>query len=85
MGRRKRTVPAKLGNKLLAIRNSLGLTGEQLIEKLNCPSIPLQKAHISRYENGLAEPPLIVVLQYAKLAKVHMEAIVDDSTDLTLK
>jgi transcriptional regulator with XRE-family HTH domain len=60
VGKIKRPVPAKLGEKLKIIRDNLGLTQEQLIEKLDCASISLHRAHISKYENGLREPPLIV-------------------------
>jgi transcriptional regulator with XRE-family HTH domain len=85
VGQNKRPIPAKLGKKLKAIRDNLGLTGEQLIEKLDCASIKLDRSGISKYEKGLREPPLIVILQYARLARVPMEALVDDAIDLTLK
>jgi hypothetical protein len=37
---------------------------------------------ISKYELDKNEPPLMILLQYARLANVYMEALVDD--DLTL-
>jgi transcriptional regulator with XRE-family HTH domain len=85
VGKIKRPVPAKLGKKLKAIRDSLGLTGERMIEKLDCSSISLHRAHISKYENDLREPPLIILLQYARLAKVSTDVLIDDSIDLQLK
>jgi transcriptional regulator with XRE-family HTH domain len=33
---------------------------------------------ISRYEHGKAEPSLLVLLEYARLGGVSMEALVDD-------
>ena len=37
---------------------------------------------ISEFELGEAEPPLPVLLQYAHIAGVHMEDIVDDELNL---
>ncbi|MGB9180136.1 MAG: hypothetical protein WCB68_12890 [Pyrinomonadaceae bacterium] len=37
---------------------------------------------ISDYETDKSEPSLMVLLQYARLAGVHMEALVDDELDL---
>jgi hypothetical protein len=37
---------------------------------------------ISEFERGTTEPHLSVVLQYARVAGVHMEDIVDDGFDL---
>ncbi len=82
MGKIKRPVPAKLSKKLKAIRENVGLTGQQMIEKLDCESLSLHRAHISKYENGLREPPLIVILQYANLAKVTVNVLIDDKLDL---
>jgi transcriptional regulator with XRE-family HTH domain len=81
----KRQTPAKLGPKLKAIRAHLELTGEELIERLDCPSSHLNTGSITLYEKGLRVPSLIVLLKYAKLAKVHLEVLVDDELDLQLK
>jgi transcriptional regulator with XRE-family HTH domain len=40
---------------------------------------------ISKYELGVSEPPLIILLQYARVAGVHMEALVNDELDLPEK
>jgi len=37
---------------------------------------------ISEYEAGKREPTLMILLQYARVASVHMEDIVDDEFDL---
>jgi len=85
VGQNKRIMPAKLGEKLKTIREHLGLTGEQLVERLDCPSIRLNKGTINKYEYGLREPGIIVLLQYARLAKVPMEVLADDKLDLQIK
>ena len=82
MGRSNRQRPIRLATKLQTIRTQLGLTQEQMIEHLDCPQIPLYPASISQYEMGKREPPLLVLLQYAKVAGVSMEMLVDDALDL---
>ncbi len=82
MGRAKRVMPKRLGEKLFKIRVSLDLTLEGLIEKLDCPEIPLYPASISMYESGKREPPLLVLLRYARLGNVTMEILVDDEINL---
>ena len=82
MGRSNRQRPLRLAAKLQAIRTQLDLTQEQMIERLDCPRIPLYPASISQYEMGKREPPLLVLLQYARVAGVPMEMLVDDALDL---
>jgi transcriptional regulator with XRE-family HTH domain len=82
MGRAHRWKPARLASKLCMIRVELDLTQEQMIERLNCPEIPLYPASISQYEQGKREPPLLVLLAYARVAGVTMEMLVDDDLDL---
>jgi transcriptional regulator with XRE-family HTH domain len=82
MGQNKRPMPAKLGRKLKAIRERLELTEEQLIERLDCPSIPLNRGDIDRYEKNLREPPIIVLLRYARLAGVAQADLADDAACL---
>lgn len=81
MGRASRNKPAKLAEKLLAIRKDLGLSQAELIEKLTFDNIPLYKGDISKYESGKREPPLLVLLRYARLAGVTMEILVDDEME----
>lgn len=83
MGRSYRSRPAKLSKKLRLIRKKLGLTQRELIETLDIKDEPLYPSSISEYENGKREPPLLVLLAYAKLAGVTMETLVDDKIKLT--
>jgi DNA-binding XRE family transcriptional regulator len=39
---------------------------------------------LSDYEHGKREPNLMLILQYARLAKVPVENLIDDSLDLPL-
>lgn len=78
MGRASRNKPAKLAEKLFTIRQNLELSQTELIEKLALDKIPIYKADISKYESGKREPPLLILLRYARLGKVTMEMLVDD-------
>lgn len=82
MGRSHRKKPARLAAKLYTIRTGLDLTQEQMIERLGCPDVRLYPASISQYEQGKREPPLLVLLAYARAAGVTMEMLVDDGLDL---
>lgn len=82
MGRAERAKPARLAEKLLGIRKALNLTAEEMIKLLNYPALPLHRASITEYEKGRREPPLLILLQYARAANVFLEVLVDDSLDL---
>jgi transcriptional regulator with XRE-family HTH domain len=78
VGRSFRSRPKKLGPKLRLIRTRLGLTQSQMIAKIAVKDEPLRPASISGYELGQREPPLMVLLRYARIAGVSMETLVDD-------
>jgi len=39
-------------------------------------------ARISEYESGVREPTLLVLLAYGRVARVHLETIIDDESVL---
>ena len=81
MGRRARRRPKRLAEKLVQIRNALGLSQSEMWRRLGVEDeIPYKR--ISKYELDENEPPLSILLQYARVAGVHMEALVDDELDL---
>lgn len=82
MGSASRSKPEYLAQKLLSIRTNLGFNQIKLAERLSCDKTQLRKSDISRYETGLREPSLIVLLRYARLGGVTMEVLVDDTLDL---
>ena len=82
MGRSYRARPKKLGAKLRQIRLSLELTQDQMVTRLAVADEPLYSASISQYETGKREPPLLVLLKYAKLYGCTMEELVDDRLKL---
>lgn len=82
MGRSRRPQPRRLAEKLLEIRTRLDLSQTQVVRRLGEAGENLQPGHISEFENGTREPSLLVLLQYARIAGVPMEALVDDKLDL---
>jgi transcriptional regulator with XRE-family HTH domain len=81
MGRKARMKPERLSEKLLQIRTALGLSQTELLRRLGFDDL-IDYRRISEFELGEAEPPLPILLQYARAAGVHMEDIVDDELDL---
>lgn len=82
MGTRPR--PARLAGKLRQIRNALGLSQTEMLKRLEVEDLIVYN-QISRYESGTREPPLMILLQYARLANVYVEALIDDDVDLPEK
>lgn len=83
MGRAKRMdkhAPKRLGEKLLRIRESFGESQTAFLERLGNPEAITQKS-ISGYELGQREPPLLILLKYARLAKVTIDLLVDDEVE----
>jgi len=85
MGSARRPLPEQLPFKLLKIRQLLGLTQEQMAVRLAHLKPPPQPGLISRLEQGKREPSLFMLLEYARMAGVPMEVLVDDEIDLPQK
>jgi transcriptional regulator with XRE-family HTH domain len=83
MGRSRRPQPERLALKLLRIREALDVSQAEMVNRLAQPKV--HPAHISGYERGEREPPLPVLLRYARLAGVCLDVIVDDELDLPAK
>jgi transcriptional regulator with XRE-family HTH domain len=81
MGRYVRQKPVRLKEKLLYIRMRLGLSQNGMLERLGLGE-SLLRTTISSYERGASEPPLPILLRYARLAGVCLDFIVDDELDL---
>lgn len=81
MGQASRHRPGRLAEKLLYVRVALGLSQNELISRLGLGD-ELTQARISAYERGVREPPLVVLLNYARAANVSVEALIDDELDL---
>ncbi len=81
MGKAVRERPERLAEKLLQVRRSLGLSQNGMIRRMGLTGEIVQ-ADVSTYEINQREPPLKVLLAYARAANVAVEALIDDETDL---
>lgn len=79
MGGQRR--PKRLAEKLLQIREALGLSKDEMAERLGNE---MTHNKILKYERDNSVPPIEVVLAYARVANVQMEQIVDDDLNLDL-
>lgn len=79
-----RQQPKKLAAKLRQIRMIFGLTQQQMVEKLKTErrGLRVYPGNISRFEQGLREPTLLVLLAYARSAGVTIDQLVDDDLRL---
>ena len=73
--------PRRLAEKLLQIREALGLSQQEMAKLLG-----VERSYniIARYERGRSVPYIEVVIAYARAANVKMIEIVDDDLDLLL-
>jgi transcriptional regulator with XRE-family HTH domain len=73
--------PKRLAEKLLKIRQALGVSQSVMVNRLG---VDLAPNNISKYEHNLNEPPTDVILAYARLARVPLEQLVDDEVEMIL-
>jgi transcriptional regulator with XRE-family HTH domain len=81
MGTGPRVKPERLAEKLLRVREALGLSQAEMWRRLGVEQIIVVK-QISAYELGKREPPLTVLLAYARAANVIADVLIDDELDL---
>jgi len=81
MGKAKRMKPKRLANKLLRIRESLGLSQSEMVQRLGFSEL-FTRNYISAFELGIREPPLPVLLSYARIARISTDVLIDDEMDL---
>ena len=84
MGASARMRPKRLAEKLLQIRLALGLSQTEMLKRLGFDEV-LSYHRISNYELGTGEPPLVVLLEYARAAGVYVDVLIDDELDLPAK
>ena len=82
MGSAKRIKPVRLSGKLLLIRKNLDYSLSAMAATLSSGKITLRKQDISHFEKGEREPNLIILLRYARLARIPVEVLIDDDLNL---
>ena len=73
--------PKRLAEKLLLIRRRLGISQAQLVKRMGVQN-QIQYPNISKYELNKNEPPLGILLAYARTAGVPVEEIIDDESEM---
>lgn len=81
MAKASRKKPERLAEKLLEIRQKLGLSQNGLIRRLGLTE-ELEQDYVSKFERGILIPPLHVLLAYAEAANVWVEVLIKDDVDL---
>lgn len=84
MGTYARRRPKRLAEKLLEVRKALGESQNGLIRRLGLED-ELTQSDVSAFERSTREPPLHVLLRYSELARVWVNALIDDDVDLPKK
>jgi transcriptional regulator with XRE-family HTH domain len=82
--RQARHSPKRLSEKLLRIRQALELSQNGMLRVLGSPD-KISQSNISGYERGVREPPLLILLEYARAAGIYVEVLIDDELDLPEK
>ncbi|HZS09340.1 MAG TPA: helix-turn-helix transcriptional regulator [Blastocatellia bacterium] len=81
MGSGRRRTPERLAEKLRHIREALGFSQNGMLVRLGLGE-EMGRNSISNFERGFREPDLVVLLEYARAANVHVEVLIDDDLDL---
>lgn len=81
MGKQTRKRPKRLPEKLLMIRQKLGLSQNEMVSRMGLNE-EIERDYISKYERGTLEPTLWVLLQYARAANVYVDVLIDNDLDL---
>lgn len=81
MSKVPRPKPKRLPEKLKQIRQSLNLSQNELLKMLGIAE-GYNRSVISGYELGTKEPPLPIILKYARIVAVSTDVLIDDELDL---
>ncbi|MDT5156581.1 MAG: Helix-turn-helix domain [Acidobacteriota bacterium] len=73
--------PERLAEKLLRVRTALGLSQAEMLRRLGAED-QIEYHTISKYELGKNEPPLAILLRYARAVNLYVDAFIDDEVDL---
>lgn len=84
MGRGPREKPERLAEKLLTIREMLGLSQTEMLKRLGAEE-RMTYHRISEFESGKGEPSLIILLEYAQVAGICVDVLINDNLNLPEK
>lgn len=81
MGAKSQHRPKNLARKLLQIRHALRLSQSEMLRRLGAQD-SFTAARISEYETGAREPSFWMLLNYGRVARIHVESLIDDNATL---
>lgn len=84
MGKQIRKRPTRLPEKLLEIRQKLGLSQNEMVRQLGLTD-EIERDYISKFERGTLEPTLWILLQYARAANVYVDVLIDNDLNLPVR
>jgi transcriptional regulator with XRE-family HTH domain len=71
----------RLAQKLRQVREALGLSQTEMLKRLGYAD-DIWYTQISAYETGRREPPISILLEYARAVGVSTDVLIDDDLDL---
>ena len=74
--------PARLGEKLAAVRGKFGYSLAEMANFLSDDELSIHRQDVHKYENNQTDPPLVILLRYSRLARVPMDIVAVDNLDL---
>ena len=74
--------PKRLAEKLLKIREKLGLSQTGMADVLEKQGVKAYRGYVARYELGERIPGVLTIKAYAKLAHISTDVLIDDERDL---
>lgn len=80
----KRKRPAHLHSKLLEIRLRLNESQNGMLRRMGLED-EFKREYVSKWERGLLEPPLHVLVAFSEVAQIYLEVLVKDSLELPLE
>lgn len=82
MGHHRPRTP-RLGEKLKQIRKRIdgGLTQNEIVERLGLEK-NFDQERISKYERGILEPPVYVLIAYSDLAQIPLDVLLRPEHDI---
>jgi transcriptional regulator with XRE-family HTH domain len=83
MGSRRPKTP-RLAEKLLEIRQKLGLSQNEMVRRLGLED-EFDQERVSKYERAVLEPPLSVLCAYADAANLYIDALARPDRDLPVE
>lgn len=84
MSKVPRPKPKRLPEKLKEIRVFLNVSQNELLRSLGLAD-GYNRSVISGYELGTKEPPLPIILKYARLVGISTDVLIDDDLELPKK